>query len=89
MTLHVSVIVASFHVEVPVGTTLNQWEKIEGSLRECMAAYGVSHLTVGPEVATETSNNVIEGKSKSVCNSLLGCSAAVVGSHDSLRHRGS
>jgi zinc transporter 1 len=89
MTLHVSVIVASFHVEVPVGTTLNQWEKIEGSLRECMAAYGVSHLTVGPEVATGTSNNVIEGKSKSVCNSLLGCSAAVVGSHDSLRHRGS
>ncbi|KIM89680.1 hypothetical protein PILCRDRAFT_94955 [Piloderma croceum F 1598] len=40
-----NVIVASFHVEVPVGTTLNQWEKIEGSLRECMAAYGVSHLT--------------------------------------------
>jgi len=83
------VIVASFHVEVPVGTTLNQWEKIEARLRECMAAYGVSHLTVGPEISTNTTENAINGKSRSACNDLLGFSAAVVGCRDSssLRHR--
>ena len=78
---------ASFHVEVPVGTTLNQWEKIEGRLRECMAAYGVSHLTVGPEISTSSSENATEGKSRSPCNDLLGCSAAVVGCPESLRRR--
>jgi zinc transporter 1 len=83
------VIVASLHVEVPVGTTLSQWGKIEGRLRECMAAYGVSHLTVGPEVSTDTIvGPMSEGKSKSTCHGLLGCSAVVAGSQNSLRHRG-
>jgi zinc transporter 1 len=77
------VIVASLHVEVPLGTTLNQWGKIEGRLRECMAAYGVSHLTVGPEVSTSTP----DGHVMSGCHGFLGCSAVAVGSHDSLRHR--
>jgi zinc transporter 1 len=67
------VIVASLHVEVPVGTTLNQWEKIEGRLRECMAAYGVSHLTVGPEIYTDRSDgHVNEGKTKSGCHGFAG-----------------
>jgi solute carrier family 30 (zinc transporter), member 1 len=81
------VLVASFHVVVPVGTTLNQWEKIEGRLRECMAAYGVSHLTVGPEVSIHTSEDDVGGKARSACNDLLGCSGAVVGSRELLRHR--
>jgi len=81
------VLVASFHVVVPVGTTLKQWERIEGRLRECMAAYGVSHLTVGPEISIPGSEGAVQGKSRSTCNDLLGCSTAVVGSHELLRHR--
>jgi len=80
------VIVASLHVVVPVDTTLNQWEKIEGRLRECMSAYGVSHVTVGPEVSVRTSEDAVEGRQ--ACNDVLGCSATVVGSGgESLKRR--
>jgi len=74
------VIIASMHVVVPVGTTLNQWEKIEGRLRECMTAYGVNHLTVGPEVSVHTSEDTVEGRL--VCHDALGCSGS-----ESLRNR--
>jgi len=74
------VIVASMHVVVPVGTTLNQWEKIEGRLRECMSAYGVDHLTVGPEVSIPASEDAVEGRS--ACHDALGCSG-----NESLRNR--
>lgn len=78
---------ASLHVEVPVGTTLHQWEKIEGTLRECMLAYGVSHVTVGPEVTADRSEETGQYRSKSSCHGLLGCSVAVLGSQASLTHR--
>lgn len=81
------VIVASFHVVVPVGTTLKQWERIEGGLRECMAAYGVSHLTVGPEISIHSSEGAVEGISRSACTDLLGCCGAVISSRELLRRR--
>ncbi|TDL22723.1 cation efflux protein [Rickenella mellea] len=44
-------LLSSFHVQVASPTTnLLQWEKIEESLRECMAAYGVTHVTIAPEI---------------------------------------
>lgn len=81
------------HVEVPSGTTLVQWEKIEGCLRECMAAYGVTHVTVGPEVIAVAgrSEEGVGGPNgrKGFCHGegLLGCSGTVVGSGQSLRRR--
>ncbi|KAF8583585.1 CDF zinc transporter, partial [Ramaria rubella] len=44
-----SVTLGSFRVRVPVSTTLDQWMQVERTLRECMAAYGATHVTVAPE----------------------------------------
>ncbi|KAJ7504298.1 CDF zinc transporter [Mycena galericulata] len=44
-----SVILASLHVCVPAGTTLEQWERTERCLQHCFAAYGVNHVTISPE----------------------------------------
>ncbi|KAJ7642751.1 cation efflux protein [Mycena polygramma] len=52
-----SVILASLHVCVPPGTSLEQWERTEQSLQHCFAAYGVNHVTISPELhrdGTET-----------------------------------
>ncbi|KAF7356515.1 Zinc/cadmium resistance protein [Mycena venus] len=45
-----SVILASLHVCVPPGTSLEQWERTEQSLQHCFAAYGVNHVTISPEL---------------------------------------
>lgn len=49
-----SVILASLHVCVPEGTTLEQWEKTEQYLQSCFAAYGISHVTISPEIQRDT-----------------------------------
>ncbi|KAJ7170488.1 CDF zinc transporter [Mycena crocata] len=46
-----SVILASLHVCVPPGTSLEQWEDTEQCLQHCFAAYGVNHVTISPEVS--------------------------------------
>ncbi|KAJ7654454.1 hypothetical protein DFH06DRAFT_1133239 [Mycena polygramma] len=45
-----SVILASLHVCVPPGTSLEQWERTEQSLQHCFAAYGVNYVTISPEL---------------------------------------
>lgn len=45
-----SVILASLHVCVPSGTSLVQWEQIEQTLQHCFQAYGISHVTISPEL---------------------------------------
>lgn len=45
-----SVILASLHVRVPDGTSLEQWEKTEQYLQHCFAAYGINHVTISPEI---------------------------------------
>ncbi|KXN87431.1 Zinc/cadmium resistance protein [Leucoagaricus sp. SymC.cos] len=45
-----SVILASLHVCVPTGTSLEQWEQIERTLQHCFQAYGISHVTISPEL---------------------------------------
>ncbi|KAF8239414.1 hypothetical protein L208DRAFT_1420809 [Tricholoma matsutake] len=45
-----SVILASLHVCVPFGATLEQWEKTEQCLQHCFSAYGISHVTISPEM---------------------------------------
>ncbi|KIK08833.1 hypothetical protein K443DRAFT_671887 [Laccaria amethystina LaAM-08-1] len=49
-----SVILASLHVCVPVGTSLEQWEKTEQILQHCFAEYGISHVTISPEIYRDT-----------------------------------
>jgi len=44
-----SVILASLHVCVPLGTTLEEWEHIEQTLQHCFSEYGVNHVTISPE----------------------------------------
>jgi len=68
-------LLCSFHVVVPSATTLSEWEKLEGCFRDCMAAYGVSHVTVGPEISENRAHTVGES-AKSSCNELLGCAAS-------------
>lgn len=45
-----SVILASLHACVPTGTSLEQWEQIEQTLQHCFQAYGISHVTISPEL---------------------------------------
>jgi len=45
-----SVILASLHVCVPPGTLIDQWEKMEQTLQHCFSEYGVSHVTISPEI---------------------------------------
>lgn len=52
------VILASLHVCVPPGTTLEQWEKTEQNLQHCFAAYGISHVTISPELFRDRDSEV-------------------------------
>lgn len=49
-----TVILGSLHVCVPLGTSLEQWGKIEQSLQHCFEEYGISHVTISPEFEWET-----------------------------------
>lgn len=75
LILSYSDLLCSFHVLVPSTTTLGEWEKIEGCLRDCLAAYGVSHVTVGPEISESRGHNIGED-TKSGCDELLACAVS-------------
>ncbi|KAJ3560393.1 hypothetical protein NP233_g10865 [Leucocoprinus birnbaumii] len=45
-----SVTLASLHVSVRSGTTMERWEEIEQTLQYCLQAYGISHATISPEL---------------------------------------
>ncbi|GLB41698.1 putative cation efflux family protein [Lyophyllum shimeji] len=49
-----AVILASLHVCVPPGTSLEEWEKTEACLQHCFSAYGISHVTISPEIFRES-----------------------------------
>ena len=51
------VILASLHVCVPEGTTLEQWEQTERYLQHCFSAYGISHVTISPEIQRDAQSN--------------------------------
>jgi zinc transporter 1 len=73
-----SVILASLHVCVPAGTSLEQWEHTEQSLQQCFAAYGVNHVTISPELYHESAAQTVSGEDVITCKSSqhdggLGC----------------
>nr|WMM66650.1 CDF zinc transporter [Hebeloma cylindrosporum] len=45
-----SVLLASLHVCVVLGTTLEQWEQTERYLQHCFEEYGITHVTISPEI---------------------------------------
>jgi len=45
-----SVVLASLHVCVPLGTSMEEWELTESELQHCFSAYGVKHVTISPEL---------------------------------------
>ncbi|KAJ7043703.1 putative CDF zinc transporter [Mycena alexandri] len=69
-----SVILASLHVCVPPGTTLEQWERTEQSLQHCFSAYGVNHVTISPELYHESASQSLSGEDAILCKSQdVGC----------------
>ncbi|KAJ7696573.1 CDF zinc transporter [Mycena rosella] len=66
-----SVILASLHVCVSPGTSLEQWERTERSLQQCFAAYGVNHVTISPERFRDSAAQTLSGEDMGVCKSAL------------------
>ncbi|KAK7025226.1 cation efflux protein [Favolaschia claudopus] len=64
-----SVILASLHVCVPLGTSLEQWERTEQSLQHCFAAYGVNHVTISPELYHDSATQTLSGEDMVICKS--------------------
>ncbi|KAJ7446704.1 CDF zinc transporter [Mycena latifolia] len=66
-----SVILASLHVCVPPGTTLEQWERTERCLQHCFSAYGVNHVTISPERFRDSAEQSLAGDDVAMCKSAL------------------
>lgn len=49
-SLSQSVVLASLHVCIPAGTSLEEWEQVEQTLLHCFIAYGIGHVTISPEL---------------------------------------
>ncbi|KAF8906263.1 CDF zinc transporter [Gymnopilus junonius] len=45
-----SVILASLHVCIPLGTSIEEWETTERYLQHCFEEYGINHVTISPEI---------------------------------------
>ncbi|KAF5316208.1 hypothetical protein D9619_006417 [Psilocybe cf. subviscida] len=54
-----SVILASLHVCIPIGTSMEEWEKTEQYLQHCFEEFGVSHVTISPEIYREPQSGSI------------------------------
>ncbi|KAJ7066524.1 cation efflux protein [Mycena amicta] len=64
-----TVTLASLHVCVPAGTSLEDWERTERSLQHCFSAYGVNHVTMSPEVFHEGVSQTASGDDTIMCKS--------------------
>ncbi|EAU90495.1 hypothetical protein CC1G_00879 [Coprinopsis cinerea okayama7 len=62
-----SVILATLHVCVPSGTTLAEWEKTEQHLQQCFHEYGISHVTISPEIYRDSA--------RTSTDDFIGCSS--------------
>lgn len=62
---------ATVHVKVLEETTFAQWEVVEETMQECFACWGVSHVTIAPEI--ERTNGDVRG-STVLCGDRFDCS---------------
>lgn len=82
MQVRHSVILASLHVCVPLGTSLEQWEKTEQYLQHCFSAYGISHVTISPEIQrdsptqTQLSSEEVVGGCRLPSQDEFGCAVS-------------
>ena len=63
---------------VPIGTSIKQWERTEKYLQHCFEEYGVSHVTISPEIHQESpsltdSNEETTGKCRLPSEGDFGC----------------
>lgn len=74
-----SIVLASFHVRVSTGTDLANWEHTEETLQQCCAAYGISHVTIAPEIEREqpsiTGRGAGNARARAACDDGFGCPA--------------
>lgn len=75
------VILGSLHVCVPRGTSLEQWERTEQYLQHCFEEYGISHVTISPEIqrdldTTTNSTEDISGGCRLPCHDDIGCAVS-------------
>jgi len=73
-----SVILGSLHVCVPIGTSLKQWERTEKYLQHCFEEYGISHVTISPEIRQDSpslsdSNETMTGNCTLPSEGDFGC----------------
>jgi zinc transporter 1 len=73
-----SVILGSLHVCVPIGTSLKQWERTEKYLQHCFEEYGISHVTISPEIRQDSaslaeSDETMTGKCRLPSEGDFGC----------------
>lgn len=66
-------------MRVATGTDLATWERMEETLQECCAAYGISHVTIAPEIEHErpsiSGGGVGNARARPTCDDGFGCSA--------------
>ena len=77
--LNCRVILGSLHVCVPLGMSIEQWEITEYTLQHCFEEYGISHVTISPEIHRDlpatlgSSDDVIEGGCRLLSKDDFGC----------------
>jgi len=55
-------ILASLHVCIPSGTTMEDWEKTEKELQHCFGEYGIKHVTISPEIDRKSQRTSISNE---------------------------
>jgi len=49
-----SIVLASLHVLIRAGTSFKQWEMTERYMQQCFTGYGITHVTISPEIQGDT-----------------------------------
>jgi zinc transporter 1 len=48
------IVLASLHVLIRAGTSFKQWEMTERYMQQCFTGYGITHVTISPEIQGDT-----------------------------------
>lgn len=48
------IVLASLHVLIRAGTSFKQWEMTERYMQQCFTGYGITHVTISPEMQRDT-----------------------------------
>lgn len=78
-SLSQSIVLASLHVLIRAGTSFKQWEMTERYMQQCFNGYGITHITISPEIQKDTESVVasaedLVGGCKYTSQDDFGCS---------------